>query len=492
MTDGIDLNYRPASYFRPQKLERYLLSKVEGAVLREKLNALFAEGRHADVRELLTSEALSARDRTALESIHPMFMGGNYLPDTDDSEVEIARISIDSTTADVICVYARAGEGAIHYRVVDEYGGDTLQGPAEARTAQPMTLGGFTDFFLQAWPLIEVLEMNFEGDLEGALGFFSASSELYPDLDRLCRQRAREHFSERKPEDESARGAGDRCPVCGHFNSPPAGDMCEHICARVWDGQIETFGHGKALESCFRELAELVGTAEEESIAALILGAEADRSQLRSELIEAASGNMDFAEVLKTLEKGDNAPGWSTNGMCGGSGCNLYVRRPGQLDALAAECRAILDACNVEIETERTAKTALDNRRPRGTVEWQLAASGFWDDDSYHSGHIAYYVASSGRGEWVMESVERNAVLDDVTEEDIEEGRLNDDQLQALWGTTLEDAQNAEYRQIVAACSGASPEADAAEIAAVLYQAVCDDGGKEIIEPDGSFGLLEL
>ncbi len=99
---------------------------------------------------------------------------------------------------------------------------------------------------------------------------------------------------------------------------------------------------------------------------------------------------MDFAEVLKTLEKGHNAPGWSTNGMCGGSGCNLYVRRPGQLDALAAECRAILDACNVEIETERTAKTALDNRRPSGTVEWQLAASGFWDDDSYHSGHIAY------------------------------------------------------------------------------------------------------
>ena len=47
-------------------------------------------------------------------------------------------------------------------------------------------------------------------------------------------------------------------------------------------------------------------------------------------------------------------------------------------------------------------------------------------------------------------------------------------------------------RGIVAACSGASPEADAAEIAAVLYQAVCDDGGKEIIEPDGSFGLLEL
>jgi hypothetical protein len=31
-------------------------------------------------------------------ALHPMFMGGNYLPDTDEGEVEIARIEIASTT----------------------------------------------------------------------------------------------------------------------------------------------------------------------------------------------------------------------------------------------------------------------------------------------------------------------------------------------------------------------------------------------------------
>ena len=30
MSDDIDLDYRPDTYFRPQKLERYLLSKVKG------------------------------------------------------------------------------------------------------------------------------------------------------------------------------------------------------------------------------------------------------------------------------------------------------------------------------------------------------------------------------------------------------------------------------------------------------------------------------
>ena len=201
MSSEIDLHYRPDTYFRPQKLERYLLSKVKGAVLRQKLQALFDAGRHAEVRTLLTAEGISAADRKALESFHPMFMGGNYLPDTEDGEVEIARISIKSTTYDVTCVYARPDGGAIQYRVVDEYGGETLQGTTEARTDKPMTLGEFADFFLAAWPLLDVLEMNFEDDLDGSLDFFTAESEFYPDFDSLCRQRVIEHFPGR--EDDS-------------------------------------------------------------------------------------------------------------------------------------------------------------------------------------------------------------------------------------------------------------------------------------------------
>ena len=194
MNKEIDLQFRPRTYFRPERLEKYLLSKVKGDVLRKKLKALFEAGQHDDVQRLAGDATFSVADRKALESIHPMFMGGNYLPDTDDGEVEIARICIQSTTFDVTSVYARRENGSIHYRVVDEYGGDTLEGPSEVTTTTPMTLGEFLDFFLTAWPLINVLEMNFEDDVDSALRFFLAESDFYPDLDRLCRKRVSEHF----------------------------------------------------------------------------------------------------------------------------------------------------------------------------------------------------------------------------------------------------------------------------------------------------------
>jgi hypothetical protein len=196
MSDVIDLEYRPDSYFRPLKLERYMLSKVKGAVVRRRLQALFDAGRHDDVMSLLTSDGISEADRKALELSHPMFMGGNYLPDTGRGEVEIARISIDSTTHDVTCIYARRGKRFIHFRVVDEYEGDTLRGKTKRWRKQPMTLGELTDYFLSVWPLFDVLRMNFDDDCEAALEFFRAESQFYPNFDRLCRWRVAEKFPE--------------------------------------------------------------------------------------------------------------------------------------------------------------------------------------------------------------------------------------------------------------------------------------------------------
>ena len=87
--NDINLDFRPDSYFRPHRLEEYLLSTVKGAVLKGKLRDLFAEGRHAEVAQLLGTDGISAGDRKALVAVHPMFIGGNYLPDAEDREVEI-------------------------------------------------------------------------------------------------------------------------------------------------------------------------------------------------------------------------------------------------------------------------------------------------------------------------------------------------------------------------------------------------------------------
>jgi hypothetical protein len=201
MADAINLDYKPKSYFGPRRLEEYLISQVKGAVVRERLETLFNEGLYGEVAVLLGEHGVSNTDLKALGAVHPMFMGGNYLPDMGEEEVEIARIEIASTTFDVTSLYAKPDNGVIRYRVVDEYGGDTLSGPSEMTSEEPLTLGEMTDFFLNAWPLIDVLEMNFDDDIESALGFFKAKSHFYSDFDCLCRQRVIEAFPV-QPEDE--------------------------------------------------------------------------------------------------------------------------------------------------------------------------------------------------------------------------------------------------------------------------------------------------
>jgi len=203
MTETIDLEYRPASYFRPQALEEYVLSRVKGAVVKAHLRELLASDRHDEVARLLREEGVPENEVRALGSIHPLFMGGNYLPSPRPGEVEIARIFIESTTGDVTAVYAQPHEGRIRYRVVDEYSGGTLRkSKARLKSDRPLTLGELYDFFTGAWPLHQVLDMNFEGDVEGMLGFFVAESDFYPDLDALCRHRVLEAFPQEEDEQE--------------------------------------------------------------------------------------------------------------------------------------------------------------------------------------------------------------------------------------------------------------------------------------------------
>lgn len=187
----INLDYRPASYFWPHGLATHLLARVKGAARKAALKDLIDAGRLDEVPAFLAKSALSEAERRAIGRIHPALMGGEYLPDLDETEIEIARISIRSTTGDVTSLYARRGEGCIHYRVVDEYGGDTLSGDNERSSDKPLSLGELYAFFTATWPLMELLEMNYEGNLEGKLDFFSGRSEFYNEFDALLRERVR-------------------------------------------------------------------------------------------------------------------------------------------------------------------------------------------------------------------------------------------------------------------------------------------------------------
>ena len=129
--------------------------------------------------------------------------------------------------------------------------------------------------------------------------------------------------------------------------------------------------------------------------------------------------------------------------------------------------------------------TLLEDYRPEDdSASWELVISGFWAEDMYHSGYIAYYIAKLSSDCWVMDSLSRNAELDGVTQDDVDQERLNDDQWQLLDGTTLEEAQSVEYRRIVAVCTDAPKDATSSEMAPPLYEEVCRLGWARINEPD--------
>ena len=152
--------------------------------------------------DLLGSMIIDQAEIKPLGSLHPMFMGGNYLPNTVINEIVIARIVIQSTTFDVTCLYAAANSGKIRYRIIDEYDGATLRDENEMVSEQPLTFGGMTTFFLGASSPVDILEMNFENNLAAALDFYSVTSEFYPDFDAACTDIVIGAFHERMEDDQ--------------------------------------------------------------------------------------------------------------------------------------------------------------------------------------------------------------------------------------------------------------------------------------------------
>jgi hypothetical protein len=109
-TPVIDLGYRPQSYFWPITHDTHVIAAIKG----ERRRNAFDADRVTPLDAFYATPTLPDEDRRALGRLHPSFMGGEYLPDRRDTEVEIARISIDSTTSDVTSVYAKAGKDRIY------------------------------------------------------------------------------------------------------------------------------------------------------------------------------------------------------------------------------------------------------------------------------------------------------------------------------------------------------------------------------------------
>ena len=176
---GIDLDSRPQSYFWPIGPDTQVSAAIKGERRRRAIRAASETDRVTPLDALYATHALSEADRRALGRLHPSLMGGEYLPDRRETEAEVARININSITSDVTSDYAEARKERILYRVVDEYGGDTLTHTRTRSARRPLSLGELIQFLLAAWPLQEVIGGN-GLDWYGAQCFTRPLSEFCP------------------------------------------------------------------------------------------------------------------------------------------------------------------------------------------------------------------------------------------------------------------------------------------------------------------------
>ena len=181
-----ELEYRPSTYWDTPEA---VFANIKGA-----RRALVDDARETDaiedVPDALLDDSLSEGLREFTGSLHPCFMGGEYLPGYRRNEVEIARVSLESTTADVISIRARPVGKRIHYRVVDEYDSTYCTRPQTSRC--PLR-------FRELIRLIDSTDRGYEGSDTGltlafldsqvdylhpdeVLGFVTVTSEFYPQL----------------------------------------------------------------------------------------------------------------------------------------------------------------------------------------------------------------------------------------------------------------------------------------------------------------------
>jgi hypothetical protein len=203
MTDPkkFDLGYRPDSYWEAPDPVRAIVGDIKGDLRRQMVRDLLERG--IEIEEELLGESASEPLRTRLGQIHPQWMGGEYLPDLLAGEVEIARLTLDSTTRDVYSVRARRREGRIRYRIVDEY--ETRWDCSRESSARPLTLGELVTLIDTATfqgynggDLTDALRDGCGGLPEEDADFVTVTSEFYPDLEAYYREKAAAWLADRR------------------------------------------------------------------------------------------------------------------------------------------------------------------------------------------------------------------------------------------------------------------------------------------------------
>lgn len=218
--ENYNMNYRPKTYWVYGDQHTKVEATVKGSV-RRTIAKLGLEGDPVALTDPHAFDvSLTDKERGLRASMHPSLMGGEFLPDYDDGEVEIARVSYASVTADVVSVRARWFETEIHYSIVDEYYDDygsyqiTLKSSKTPLTFEEIislidtAMGGACQCEDGNGLVLPVLNGNVETGLDNLAGFVEVTSPFYPQLNDWYSTVFKEWLDEKLREEEDEDGNG--------------------------------------------------------------------------------------------------------------------------------------------------------------------------------------------------------------------------------------------------------------------------------------------
>jgi hypothetical protein len=209
MCTQIDLSYQPETYWPDALDQEQLLARIQGQSRRAIAREILEEEGFAGLEAFFARETLDEEERRFWGLLDPEYMGGEFLPELGLGEVEIARISLRSTTSDQIVIRAANAGKTIRYRVCDEYESEFEL--TFTKSAEPLTLAELIAFIDGSKHREEeqpggLLVCNWENmvewgySLDAAIDFASIYSAWYPQLSdhynqvacKWCEQKERE------------------------------------------------------------------------------------------------------------------------------------------------------------------------------------------------------------------------------------------------------------------------------------------------------------
>lgn len=207
-----DWDYRPKTYWVYPDMKQRVLATVKGNVRRSQAIRALEDPVRFFYDPANFQESLSEEEKLAQGRIHPILMGGEYLPNLRQGEVEIARVSMKSVMGDSVSVRARWKNGKICYDVVDEHRTKYIFLPESSDV--PLTFGELINlidtategedfrYWLTGGLVIAQLEYNYEacGNLENIIGFVTVSSAFYPGLSEWYEEACDEWFERKRAE----------------------------------------------------------------------------------------------------------------------------------------------------------------------------------------------------------------------------------------------------------------------------------------------------